>query len=333
MVDGTVVGTIDSTKLFSNTLWGGNVRISGNNIDNISNSTDVNIKPKRVGGSYTGVTLSRVVGTGASFNITIEGGQYKTGVNVVVNPGVGYEVNAIVILPGFYLSGINPDNNCYVRVVAIDANGGITNAVVFSGVAVGTAGLYENNTQVGVMSGSGATFDITWAVDATSYTMTLNSPGTGYRTGERYRIRGSQLGGTDPQNDIIFVINATAGAITSVASIIIGKPFSPSTGDTNLTGIKLRDNTINALSSGALTLTNIEKGYVKFSSNGLVIPTGTTPQRRTIPETGELRYNTDIAYAEIYNGTFWQPVKGSQPELGVEDLLEIMELWTLTLGR
>jgi hypothetical protein len=331
-VDGTVVGTVDSTKLYSNTIHAGNVRITGNNIDNLSSSTDVNIKPKRVGGSYTGVTLTRVVGTGAIFNITIESGVYKTGVNVVISPGAGYDVGTIVILPGFYLSGINPDNNCYVRVISINGSGGITNAEVFSGTPAGTDGLYENNTQVGVMSGSAATFDITWAVDATAYTMTLNSAGTGYRTSERYKILGTQLGGTTPQNDIIFVVNTSATSISTVASIQQGIPFSPSTGDINVNNIKLRDMSLNTPSTGALILNTLEDGYVKFASNGIVVPKGTTAQRRSLPEPGELRYNTELVYAEIYNGTFWQPVKGSQPELGPEDLLEIVEGWTLVLG-
>jgi hypothetical protein len=331
-VNGTVVGTVDSTKLYSNTIHAGNVRISGNNVDNVSSATDLNIKTKRAGGNYTGVTLTRVVGTGATFNITIESGQYKPGINVAVNPGVGYDVGTIVILPGFYLSGINPDNNCYVRVISVNGTGGITNAQVFSGTPAGTDGLYENNTQVGVMSGSGATFDIAWAVDATAYTMTLNSAGTGYRTSERYKILGTQLGGTTPQNDIIFVVNTSSTSISAVASIQQGIPFSPSTGDINVNNIKLRDMTINMPATGFLSLNTLEDGYVRFASNGLVIPKGTTAQRRISPDVGELRYNTNLEYAEIYNGIFWQPVKGSQPELGVEDLLDIMELWTLSLG-
>jgi hypothetical protein len=330
--NGTVVGTVDTTKLYSNTLWGGNVRISSNNIDNISSSTNVNIKPKRVGGNYTGVTITRVVGTGAEFAITIENGVYKTGVNVVTSPGSGYDVGTTVILPGSFLSGISPDNNCYVKVTAVDVSGGITNAEVLFGLAVGTDGIYENNVQTGVTTGTSASFDITWAVDATSYTMTLASPGTGYSTGERYKILGSQLGGTVPQNDIVFVINATSGAITSIAQVQIGLPFSPSTGNTNFSGTILKDNTINTPANGELNFVNFDKGYLKFASNGLVVPVGNNIQRRLTPDVGELRYNTDIQYAEIYNGTFWQPVKGSQPELGVEDLLEIMELWTLVLG-
>ena len=331
-VNGTVVGTVDTTKVYSNTLWGGNVRISSNNIDNVTNSVDVNVKPKRVGGNYSAVTLTRVVGTGADFAITIENGVYKTGQNVVTTPGVGYDVGSIVVLPGFYLSGVTPDNNCYVRVVSVDSSGGITNAVVDHGVAVGTNGTYTNNTQIGVTSGTGGTFNITWAVDSSAYTLTLNTAGTGYRTNERYRILGTQLGGSSPQNDIVFTITASSGGIATVSSILKGTPFSPSTGDINLTGIKLRDNTVNVPTNGVLNLINLDKGYVKFGSNGLVVPVGTNSQRSVTPEVGELRYNTDIQYAEIYNGSFWQPVKGSSPELSPEDLIGIFEEWTLTLG-
>jgi len=33
--------------------------------------------------------------------------------------------------------------------------------------------------------------------------------------------------------------------------------------------------------------------------------TGTTAQRPASPQTGMIRYNTDLGYHEIYNGTAW----------------------------
>lgn len=35
------------------------------------------------------------------------------------------------------------------------------------------------------------------------------------------------------------------------------------------------------------------------------IPVGTSAQRPASPTAGMLRYNTDLGYAEVYNGTAW----------------------------
>ena len=47
-------------------------------------------------------------------------------------------------------------------------------------------------------------------------------------------------------------------------------------------------------------------GNLKFEGNvGIVVPKGSTAQRNSTPESGEIRYNTDLAIMEIYNGSAW----------------------------
>ena len=47
-------------------------------------------------------------------------------------------------------------------------------------------------------------------------------------------------------------------------------------------------------------------GNLKFEgSTGIVVPKGSTADRNSSPESGEIRYNTDLAIMEIYNGTAW----------------------------
>lgn len=38
----------------------------------------------------------------------------------------------------------------------------------------------------------------------------------------------------------------------------------------------------------------------------LTIAVGTTAQRPGTPETGMIRYNSDLGYPEIYDGTTWK---------------------------
>lgn len=327
-----VRATIDSTKLFSNILYSGNVSVSNNTISNTVSTNDVNFTIPKIGGNYSTISATRVAGSGAIFAIEITSLVYTS--VTIINGGTGYDVGTLVTIQGSRLSGISPDNNLLVSVTAVNSSGTITAASIFSGVAVGTDGVYDNVLPSGVTLGTSATFDVTWATNASQYTLTVNTSGTGYRTGERYIIYGTQLGGTIPQNNLIFSIVASSGLVTGIQSLIQSLPFSSTTGFVNFANMPVKDNSFYNTTDNSLTLSSTGNGYIKFTTNGLVIPVGTTAQRRSLPEQGELRFNTDssVAAAEIYNGEFWQPVKGSLPELSRDDIIDIMDEWTLILG-
>jgi len=118
--------------------------------------------------------------------------------------------------------------------------------------------------------------------------------------------------------------------------------FSPNgTGNTVLNNVAVGagGNKITNLTAGALTLASTGTGYYKFAGNGaLTIPVGDTSQRRTEPEIGETRYNTEEEYTEIYSGdpllgdSGWIPAIGLSGELQRDDVLAILEVWTLILG-
>ena len=64
-------------------------------------------------------------------------------------------------------------------------------------------------------SGSGATFNVT--TSGTSYTVTTNATGSGYANNNTIKLLGTQVGGITPANDIIITVQASAGAISSIA--------------------------------------------------------------------------------------------------------------------
>jgi hypothetical protein len=66
-------------------------------------------------------------------------------------------------------------------------------------------------------SGSGATFNVT--TSGTSYTVTTNATGSGYANNNTVKLLGTQVGGITPANDIIITVQATAGAVSSIAYI------------------------------------------------------------------------------------------------------------------
>jgi cytoskeletal protein CcmA (bactofilin family) len=98
----------------------------------------------------------------------------------------------------------------------------------------------------------------------------------------------------------------------------------------------VKDNVIsNVVTDSVTTFNNTTNGYVKFDGTyGMVIPVGGNANRPPLAytETGQMRWNTDGARTEIYDGDNWVSVAGTSSGISraeAEDLaLEIV----LTLG-
>jgi hypothetical protein len=109
--------------------------------------------------------------------------------------------------------------------------------------------------------------------------------------------------------------------------------LDPDTGITRIENTQWQLNDIINLSNTALTVAGTGIGYYLFAgTNGMVVPAGTTAERRVSPEIGETRWNTDEQYLECYDGAVWAVSTGG----GIEVTLEIMEdlghAYTLMLG-
>ena len=121
----------------------------------------------------------------------------------------------------------------------------------------------------------------------------------------------------------------------------INNPFSGSninldpngTGSLNLNDILVKDNTITNTKDSAIVLKNTGTGYVKFAGTyGVAFPYGNNSERRLTPETGESRYNTQLNYMEVFNGTTWIPAVGTLGAAPLAEVLDIMDFWGLILG-
>lgn len=83
---------------------------------------------------------------------------------------------------------------------------------------------------------------------------------------------------------------------------------------------------------GVFTLNSTANGYVKLAgTSGVVIPSGDS-SGEVAAETGMLRYNTDLGYVKVYNGTAWQPVGGVSEVLTIDQVTDTMWAWDLILG-
>lgn len=68
---------------------------------------------------------------------------------------------------------------------------------------------------------------------------------------------------------------------------------------------------------------------VTFTGTGGVIPsTGTTAQRPASPTVGTYRYNTDISDLEVWNGTTWKPLAGTNSIISF-----VINSWTNISGQ
>ena len=105
------------------------------------------------------------------------------------------------------------------------------------------------------------------------------------------------------------------------------------TGSINANGLLFKDDSITNTLSTPLVLASTGIGYVKFTGSGAVVfPYGDTSGRRLTPETGETRYNSQINYMEVFNGTIWIPATGTSGAAPLNEVLDIMDLWSLVLG-
>jgi len=105
------------------------------------------------------------------------------------------------------------------------------------------------------------------------------------------------------------------------------------TGVVNFNNIPVKDNNITNTTNTALNLVSTGNGYIKFAGTGaVVLPYGTTEERRDTPEVGETRFNSTLGYMEVHDGTTWVPAVGVLGAAPLAEVLDIMDFWSLILG-
>lgn len=105
------------------------------------------------------------------------------------------------------------------------------------------------------------------------------------------------------------------------------------TGLIDANGLFFKDSSITNTLSTPIVLASTGIGYVKFTGTGAVVfPYGNTAGRRLTPEIGETRYNSQLNYMEVFNGTAWIPATGTSGAAPLNTVLDIMDLWGLVLG-
>jgi hypothetical protein len=132
-------------------------------------------------------------------------------------------------------------------------------------------------------------------------------------------------------NNLLFD-NSTISSTTVNSDIVL---LASGTGYIKIANIAIEDNEfLNLNSTQPIILENTNSGYVKFAGTaGLAIPVGDNDNRPSDPETGDMRWNTEISTAEVFNGIAYQTLSGDGGDLlNAAQVQEVTNLWALVLG-
>ena len=91
----------------------------------------------------------------------------------------------------------------------------------------------------------------------------------------------------------------------------------------------------NIVPNSVTEFTNTDNGYVKFNGTyGVVLPTGDNASRPILAytETGMTRFNTELSRVEVYDGTNWVSVAGTNSGISRREAEDIAFEIVLSLG-
>ena len=114
-------------------------------------------------------------------------------------------------------------------------------------------------------------------------------------------------------SDLVFETSGTGGLVTD--------------------NIRLEGNTVFNTQPGELSLKSSGQGYYKLAgSGGFVITADDTASRRSNPEQGEVRWNTELEIAEVYDGVEWIIATGTATAISESDYNDLLLEFTLVFG-
>ena len=170
--------------------------------------------------------------------------------------------------------------------------------------------------------------------------ITANISGTGTSSNSSWSLNIAQSVGSElitATSVILTVTGAVTGTIAtgmvlSGSGVVAGTAITVFNSGSGADGTYCV-NTIQTLASTSIT--GFTSGTVKISGTyGVVIPSGTTAQRPALAyeETGMMRFNTELKYVEVFNGTVWSSVAGAGSGVTSATAQDIGIETALTLG-
>jgi len=210
------------------------ITVIGTQLGGTSPANDLTITIDNVGGSgeITDFTISgtastsssqnaissgsNVIGSGATFDVSISGGLYSVVINT---PGTEYGAGQELNVSGLLLSGESPTNDLTITIDTVDAlESGVISTISSAGTVATPGGTYTSVEGTSEQPlGTSATFDV--AKNFAAYdSVSVSTGGTGYKTGDRVILPGTLFDGVSPTNDIVLTVS-TAGASGDITGL------------------------------------------------------------------------------------------------------------------
>jgi hypothetical protein len=296
---------VDST--FTNLNW-----TASNNTISLASNTSLNITPNQAsnptivasGVGVSGLYVDNISGiytptTNSNINISPSGTAI---VNITGDTNIIGSSTLTSVTGTGYVSG-----NLTATSTINLGQSGTPDTVSF--VAELTSNLNPSTTNVENLGSPSLNWNNLYATTAagvsSTNTTTLNAGGI--------QFTGNTISSINPTQDITFVTQGTGNFKINGSA-----PFS--------------GNNVVSATAQPFNLLSTSDGYWDFNNvTALVIPTGTTAQRIP-PSIGMTRYNTDLQYLEIYNGSSWQPAIGSGASTSASTAADLSVIYDIILG-
>lgn len=150
---------------------------------------------------------------------------------------------------------------------------------------------------------------------------------------ERLSINATTLETPRIDVDDIYIDGNVVGITTADTNLTLS---ANGTGAVAFDNVSFKDSTItNTLADSPLLFQQTGNGYFKIEgTNGFVVPVGSNTERPAAAyrETGMVRFNTQQAYLEIYDGTTWVSVAGTSGSISYSAAEELAIEYVILLG-
>ena len=290
----------------------------------VTNSTtlgQITIANSTISSTNNTITLLPNGANGVVYQGTITVGQLQVNTNVISSIGTNTDINVSPSGTG----SINLNANTLVN-GNLHATGNIT---------------ADGNLQLGNSSGDTVTFDGEVNSDVLpSVTATYNLGSNSLQWNNVFAVNSyittSTISTVNTNNFYSSSLKISSNTISAISSNTDINLSTTGTGGIVIGNLKFVGNSItNVVPNAVTTFVESGTGYAKFPGTyGIVVPVGTSNNRPAIQysETGMMRYNTDLQYMEVFNGTNWISVTGTSTGVTFNDATDISIEAALMIG-
>jgi len=297
----------------------GTTRTTNLQVTNSTTIADITISGSTISSTNSTITLVPNGVNGVVYQGTISVGQLQLNSNVISSVGTNTDIN---ISP---TGNVNLNANTLVNgnlhaTGNITADGNITlgnsptDTVAFD--AEINSNIIPNVTNQYDLGSSSLQWNNVYANNAYVNSTTATTVNTTNFYTSSLQISNNTISVNASNTDINLSTSGTGG-------IVIGN-------------LRFVSNTItNIVSNAVTTFVETGTGYAKFPGTyGVVVPVGNSSNRPAVQysETGMMRYNTDLQYMEVFNGTNWVSVAGTSTGVTFSDATDISIEAALMIG-